>query len=307
MSELTPNNPANNPKNNSGSNDNVNSDYELITAYIDNEISDPSEKERIKNLILTNNDFHNRYTFELNSKQLLSSRFKKIDTPVYLYKNVGEGIDAYIREASKASVDKSRMFTDQIDVQRSNLRRNLIWTSFAFVLLIGAAFLINSMFLSTPEISENDLVAVSRRSFDNVTSGKVKPQFQSADANALEDSMDKYVDFEVFVPQVANAVLIGGVCNEINGQKVAHFMHKKGNVIIYTLQAELDDIMTNKDKIILCDEYKKNIKDGKNWFSCNKEKNKTTVMWVHDKVVCSSVADMDSSDIIQTLSNYTNK
>ena len=64
MSDSTPNNPGNNPMNSFGPNDNINSEYELVTAYIDNEIKDTDERNRIKNLIETNPDYHNRYIFD---------------------------------------------------------------------------------------------------------------------------------------------------------------------------------------------------------------------------------------------------
>lgn len=307
MQDLTPNNPENNSSDTSGNNDDKNSKYELITPHIDNELSDQSEKEEIKKLIETDNNFHNRYVFEKLTKENLRDRFKKIETPVYLYKNIGQGIDDYISKASLKNNNSNQYITEKFireeNIQRSNLRRNLIAGSVAFLVLIAAAFLLNNILKQNPDLRENDLVAVSRNIFDKVQNGQVSLKYNSSNSKELADSMNKYLDFKVYIPDLKEAVLIGGVCNEINGQKLAHFIFKKGNIIIYTLQASKEDVMKNNDKIILCDQFKDNVKQGKNWIHCSKESHKTVVVWYKDNVICSSVADMDYDDISKTLSN----
>ncbi|MEZ4824410.1 MAG: hypothetical protein R2942_19270 [Ignavibacteria bacterium] len=85
---------------------------------------------------------------------------------------------------------------------------------------------------------------------------------------------------------------------------IAHFVHKKGNIIIYTLQADKQEVLNNLDKIILQDNFKENVKSGKNWFPCSKEPHKTAVIWFKDNVICSSVADMEPKEISVVLSNY---
>lgn len=311
MQDLTPNNPEDNSSDNSGNSDEKNSKYELITPYIDNELSDQSEKEEIKKAIDTDNNYHNRYVFEKLTKENIKQRSKRIETPVYLYKKIGQSIDDYISKATKKSEIPAEYFTEKYireeNIQRSNLRRNLIAGSLAFIVLIAAAFLLNNIFKQNPDLRENDLVAVSRNIFDKVQNGQVSLKYNSSNSKELSDSMNKYLDFKVYIPDLKDAVLVGGVCNEINGQKLAHFIYKKGNVIIYTLQASKEDVMKNKDKIILCDQFKDNVKEGKNWIQCSKENHKTVVVWFKDNVICSSVADMEYEDISKTLSNSNNQ
>jgi len=306
MSDLNLNNPENS-MDNSGSNENSNLEYEYITAYIDNEIKDGNEKQRLKDLINSDNNFHNRYIFEKLTKENFSKRIRKIETPVYIYKNIGTAIGDYIQKASvpiSPSLSNINAFSEQLRTQKSNLRRNLIYSTFAFILLVTAAFIFNSILKKNPELSGNDLGTVSRNVFEKVESGQIKLQYQSSNAKALTDSMNKNLDFNVFIPDVKDALLLGGACNEINGQKVAQIIHKKGDTLLCTLQANLKDLMLNKDKIILSEKFKENISEGKNWFPCLKEKNRSTVIWVKANVVCSTVAAMDYQDIAVILTNY---
>ncbi|MEO8209929.1 MAG: hypothetical protein ABI840_05180 [bacterium] len=307
MSDTNPNNPDKKYSNNPGENDNESMKYESITAYIDNEIKDEHEKEKILKLIHSDPDFHNRYIFESLTKETYRQRLKRIDTPVYVYKKIGQQIDDYIKKASESDLNSKfspDIYSQQIIANKSNLKRNLIFSSVGFILLLLTVFGLKDYLTSNAEFNENDLVSVSRNIFDKVQSGQVSPQYKSSNAKQLADSMNKYLDFVVFIPDVKDAVLIGGVCNEINGEKLAHIIHKKGNVTIYTLQASKKHVMTNSDKITLNETFKGYINEGRNWFPCTKEKATTAVIWCKDNVICCTVALMDPQDITGTLTNY---
>ncbi|MEO6694025.1 MAG: hypothetical protein ABIY50_03530, partial [Ignavibacteria bacterium] len=172
------------------------------------------------------------------------------------------------------------------------------------LILIAFAFVFSNYLKKNPNVNENDLVSVSRNIFDKVESGEINLQFKSNNARVLADSMNKYLDFEVFIPDVKEAELQGGVCNEQNGEKLAHIIHKKNGIMIYTLQASMKEVMNNSENIILTPEFKENVTLGKNWFHCDKDKKRTAVIWYKDNVICSSVAHLDSQDICKTLTSY---
>ncbi|MCY7363509.1 MAG: hypothetical protein LH629_15790 [Ignavibacteria bacterium] len=309
MSESTPNKTGNIPKNKPLSEENTESNYELISAYIDNEIYDTDLNSKIKNLIVNDLNYHNRYIFEKLTKECLQTRIKTIETPVYLYKSIGQKIDESLRKIKKESSvisDQitSEIYTKQLHSEKSNLKRYLIYGGYTLIVLIALSFVLNNFLKTNPEFRENDLVSVSRNIFDKVEKGQITPKFKTNSTKELEDSMNKYVDFKVFIPNVKDAEIIGGVCNELYGVKLAHFIHKKGNLIIYTLQADKNQVMDSKENIIICQEFKENIINGKNWFVCIKDDKNTAVIWVKDNVICSSVAHMDNEDISAILTNF---
>jgi hypothetical protein len=304
MSDINPNSEdkKTSDKNETGNDSDIK--YEFITAFIDDEIKDPQEKKKAGELINSNNDYYNRYLAEKYIKEKLKSSIPQIETPVYLYKKVGEQIDQYIKESTLPASVTPDVLNHVNDIRKSNLKRNLIYSSFAFVALILFSLFLNSYLQKNPELQENDLVAVSRKVYDKVMNGKTDIHFKSQNPKQLSDTMNKYLNFKVFIPDVKDATLIGGDCEEINGQMIAHLVHKKGNIIIYTLQADKENVLNNLDKIVLQDSFKENVKSGKNWFPCSKEPHKTAVIWYKDNVICSSVADMEPKEISIVLSNY---
>ncbi|HRI83973.1 MAG TPA: hypothetical protein PK536_00845 [Ignavibacteria bacterium] len=311
----TPNNPANSELDPPDDSNQKNSDlnYELITSYIDNEIKDENELNQIKELIEKDQNYKNRYELEKSVKELCKSRLgEKIETPLYLYTNIGKSIDDYIKKtAIKPSVysnkENESFINHRMLEQKSNLKRNFAYASVIFILLVVSAFAINSFLIDNETVSEyakNDIVTISREAFDKFQSGNVNVQFETANADELAEKMNKHLDFRVFIPDVKDAVLIGGVCNEINGEKIAHIIHRAGNKYIYTFQASMNKLMRS-DKIIICDKVKSALNSGENWITCiNKLENTSTVMWQKDNVICSSLAGMESSEIKTALTNY---
>ncbi|MFZ1321344.1 MAG: hypothetical protein WAT71_07285 [Ignavibacteria bacterium] len=300
----TPNNPTN-PEMDSSSNPELK--YELITAYIDNEITDESELELIKDLIENNTDFRNRYEIEKATKEIFKARLgNNIETPVYLYKNVEKGIDDYIKATGKRSVQKNSedMINTQMSIQKSNLQRNLTYASIVFVLLIISAFAVNS-FLSEEQTiyAKNDIVTVSKKVFNNLKNGKNDIQFKTNDAKELSNDMNQYLDFKVYIPNVKEAILIGGFCSEEEGEKTAHIIHMKGNVRIYTFQTSMNNLQ-KRNNLTICEKVKKSINNGENWINCSKVDNLNPIIWFADEVICSSYSDMEPEEIHSTLTNF---
>jgi hypothetical protein len=293
------------------------SEYELITEFIDNEISDPELREKIHLKINSDPDYFNRYNFELLTKKSFSTKSTRIETPHYLYQNIHNGIDDYIQKAGhkvnqnfipSSEISKIAISKNSSPLRyRSNYKKYIPIYVIAFFILMGTAFFINNYIESSPDVKENDLVAIARNIFEKVEKGELKIQYSTKNADELKDSMEKNLDFNVFVPDVLDAELIGGVCNEINGQKLAHIIHKKDGIIIYTLQAEKNKVMNNNDSenhVTLNANFKTEVENGKNWFPCNKDKSKTVVIWYRGNVICSSVSEMDSQEISTALTSY---
>jgi hypothetical protein len=300
-----------NPRDNEGNKSPEVQKYEMLTAYIDNELRNEKEITEIESGIEADPDLHNRYIFEKLTKERLRNTKKNSGVPQYLLQNINSEINNYIKLASgkpeKAPVPPATYGHQPLptfDDPKKSLKRYFMYGSAVFVLLIISAFVLSYFVQKNPELAPNDLVSVSRNVFEKVLAGQVPLQIKSNNAKILADSMDKYVDFKVFVPDVKDAELVGGTCNEINGEKLAHIIHKKGNLYIYTLQGSRDHVMQEGSKIVLCPDFMENVTKGINWFPCLKDDNAVAVIWYKNGVICSSVAKMESKEITALLTNY---
>ena len=101
-------------------------------------------------------------------------------------------------------------------------------------------FFVYSYYLNNAVPKDKNFIEISRNIFDKVDAGEVKLQYATNNPVELANFFKDKVDFNVFIPDIKDAELVGGVYNEINGQKLVHFVHKCGNKLIYTMEGHQD-------------------------------------------------------------------
>ncbi len=284
-------------------------EYDLISALIDNELTD-SEREVILQQLASDTDIKNRHSFEKAVKSEIKSRVTRIETPQYVYQNIQTSINTY---TDNISAEYSRRYpagtvvSSSIRKEKKGNPRNYFYL-FGSVAAIMLIFFLFTNFFNAESIPDNvNLVEISRGVYEKVQSGDIKIQYATSNAQELEKWFDEKMDYEVFVPDVKDAMLIGGVYNEMGGKKAAHFIHKKGDTIIYTLQLCKKDILDDNNKeIMLAGDMKENVKVGKNWLHCPKKQGgkENIILWHKDDAISSSVSKMDADQIHAVLTNY---
>jgi hypothetical protein len=285
---------------------------ELISALLDDQISE-ADKEKIHTLLESENDYKNRYEVEKSVKMEVKKRVTRIETPQYVYQNIQTSINSYTERISAIHADRNSEETFEqpyyANTQKpaSNRSRNYMYM-FGSVAVVLILFFFATNYIFTEEIPDDvNLVELSRGVFEKVETGDVKIEYATNDAKELEKFFDEKLNYKVFVPDVKDAVLIGGVYNVMNGKRAAHFIHKKGDTIIYTLQVCKKDILDegNKD-LMLTGDMKDNVKEGKNWLHCPKRfgGNENIILWHKDDAISSTVSKMDPDQIHAVLTNY---
>lgn len=278
--------------------------YAEITSFIDGEITDESEKKRIQKLISENEDYKNRYLLELETKKLLKARLKNIETPLYLRQNILNGINAEydkklnaVRAKNPAQVNNHKPVLHQ--------RKYFYYFATAFVVLLAVFVVINFVNFNKPATASEDMVEKSAELYEKISAGDFQIQYKTSDAKSLEEFFAERCDFQVFVPDLKDATLLGGVYNEVNGLKAVHFVHQKDGHLIYTLQLRKKDMFDDSDNgLLLTEEFKKNIFAGKNYMPCKRKQTDNVIVWYKDDdVVCSSVSKLQSDEIYTTLNN----
>jgi hypothetical protein len=99
-------------------------------------------------------------------------------------------------------------------------------------------------------------------------------------------------------PKPANAVLVGGVVSNHGGHKLAHFVYKHGDKLIYMYQAP-EGLFTSRD-LQLTSNIARPVIDGE-WY-WEKQNAGTLVIWEAQKTVCSIVSDLDQEQLAAVLS-----
>lgn len=265
-----------------------NTDYTLISAYIDDECTS-EETNEVHKLLDSDTDFRTMYEIEKAFTTGFRRTAKRGIPSADIIQKINEGIENET-ERMKAAISSR------------NSKRN---SAYRYFLPIAAVLLIFiGYFIFTNRNSQvMDFVNESRNLFDRIEKNEIKLQHVTSNASELQSLLTNSAGYNVFVPDVRDAELVGGTVNEMNHANVVHIVHRNNGRIIYTMQMSKSDLI-GSDKLVLNKSHKNEITEGHNWIECEKNNSDCTVIWYKNDVICSSVSKLGAREIATVLTNY---
>jgi len=291
---------------------------ELITSYIDNQISDPELIKQVEEMISSDAKINMKYRTELLTKQLLSARLKNAELPN----------DTYIRVTSSISsliISQKQRYMPQYN--NTEYRKNYWVTLLTTPLRIGSlpvpryAFAVVVMFViagsffvfsskdskvKNPYVlagTEKSIMVQAVNSFHQFLSGDQKVKYPSSNAAEIEKYVKDNCNFQAFVPKIDNYDLKGCLTNDYNGRKLAHLIYVSGDDMIYIYQTTVDAV--TKQDLDLPQQVHDEILKAK-FYMCDgvDDNNCTMTLWFKDNIVCASMTTMPKQKMQSTFTSF---
>jgi hypothetical protein len=209
---------------------------ELVSALIDNEISDSYEIDEIKSLINENNYLSNEYFILSSTKKLLQSPICKISTPNSVRQNI-------ILSLSKNQ--KKKIFEEFVEFL--SFRPSFAFTSFLLISISLYLFAFNfqTQDLGNEQSGNRNMYRQAEANFSKLLQGTLAPQIISSDADSIKSFFKlRGVEYETKVPTFTDWNLLGAVVSEDEGEKFAHHVYSNYDKtkIIYVFQVGIEYI-----------------------------------------------------------------
>jgi hypothetical protein len=299
---------------------------EFITSYIDREINNPALVAEVDGFLRDDETLRKKYNTELLTKNFIKSKLPVKEVPRVVFNKIRVSIDDLIAESSLNH--KSVLQTEDHPIYTSSTffeyLKKIIATpvrvgrfavprySFAVVLIliiIGSSFFINrnNPRPLNPYIADgldNSLMVQAMNNFHKILKGEIKAQINSTDAAQVKSYLKSSLDYDVYIPNIENCELVGAVCNEYNGQKVAHIIYHSGNDIFYICETSTGCI---KHRVMEIPEPVHNEIMSHKFYMCDKvdkDKDCTMLLWYTGNIVCASVSTMPKQQMYTAFTNF---
>jgi hypothetical protein len=290
---------------------------ELISSYIDNQISDPELRSQIENKLSTDEKLKAKYKSELLTKNLMCQKFPEAELPTETYRKVMSSIDSLV-----ANQNAKQIYTNQQAVTAAypsfwqSLKETITaplmgiprygYGMAAIFIIIGALFIFNGKKELNPYITsgtDKSIMVQAVNSFHKILDGEILPQLKTSNAAEVEKFVKEKSNFCPYLPSIDNYVLTGVLCNEYNGQKLAHVIYSNGNEILYIYQTPLTSVV-KKDLDLPQDVH--NEIQKMQYFMCDAvdDKDCTMTLWIKDNIVCASMTTMPKQKMQATFTNF---
>lgn len=292
---------------------------ELISSYIDNQITDPELKAQIEEKLASDQKLGAKYKSELLTKNLLRSRLPEAELPAETYSKVMSSIDSLMASAKVTAKQPEIITVHEYPSFWQSLKETIsapflglpryAYASAAIILIIGAVFLFNPKKELNPYITsgtDKSIMVQAVKSFGKILNGEVKPQLTSGNEAEVEKFVMEKSNFDPYVPNVDEYKLTGVICNEYNGQKLAHLIYKKDDDVFYIYQAPITCV-TKKALDLPEDVHNEIVKTQ--YFMCDAvdDNDCTMTLWIKDNVLCASMTQMPKQKMQATFTSFYKK
>lgn len=297
---------------------------ELISSYIDNQISDQELKKQIEEKLNSDPRLMSKYKSELLTKNLLRSKLQPDEVPDVTFRKVMSAINSMVSTASvNAAVESntSRVFSIEQPVNEypsfwQSLKEIITAPFFGVpryaaamavvLILVGSFFVFGGKKTLNPYITsgtDKSIMVQAVNSFHKILDGEVKPQLSSSNAAEVEKFIKEKSNFSPYIPVIDNYQLKGAVCNEYNGQKLAHIIYSSGEEVFYIYQVPMTCV--TKNALDLPDDVHNEIIKAR-YYMCDMvdENDCTMTLWIKDNVICASMSNMPKQKMQTTFTNF---
>jgi mycothiol system anti-sigma-R factor len=270
---------------------------EYISAIVDGEL-EPEKRREFEAHIAHCPSCRNEFEIETMTKRIIAGKLRFIKAPDHLRMNIlqqayagfpNQGIE---RETLGAFLERflSRWF----------VKPTLALGVVVIAVLVGISLLSHrapeSVVSPGPTI---DMVEQAVEHYSNYLHGGVELQIFSSNHDQVLGFFKDKVAFKVYVPQMKNAVLVGGVLCEHAGTKFLNLVYKMGDKAIYFYMGCSKEMKAN-GKIGLCEKAEADLRET-GWYFDTTHTNCNVAVWKEGDNVCSAVADMKKEKLLALL------
>ena len=151
----------------------------------------------------------------------------------------------------------------------------------------------------TFESAPSDMIDQAVEHYSRYLQGGVRLQLVSSNHDEVRNFFKDKVTYEVYVPEMDNSKLVGGVLCEHEGIKFLNLVYRIGDKVIYFYMGCSKE-MKAKGRIGLSAKAETDLKETGWYFDTTRVKCNVAV-WKEEDEVCSAVADMKKEELLALL------
>jgi hypothetical protein len=217
--------------------------YQLLTALADNEIADPSEREKLFSLLDTDPDYKYEYAVQTLMKSIVKEKSSFIPAPKGLFQKI------------EFKLKNETIFN-------KNFQRKSGFFSQPFIKYGTAAAIIFAVFLlifnwpppvtqtefAIEQAGEDNMFVQAKNNFHSILEGKLAPQMTSNKSEEINGFfIQNGVKYSTLIPEFENWQLLGAVVSEDQGEKFAHHVYSSSSgEVAYLFQVDESYIQSHK-------------------------------------------------------------
>ena len=257
---------------------------ELITATIDGEIS-TEDKLVLDAHLKTCANCRAEFAAESSLKNLVKARIRMVPTPSPLLARISAGLTESEQMGGGSLMGRLRSW----------LNRPLVRPALA---ILVTALLV---YIFTNRSKQVDILQESNLIFEQVLNGSFPLQEASGEPAILKSFFAGKTGFPVFIPEMMDCKLLGGVLNDHPGGALAHVLYDHHAQKIYLYQTSWANVLKGDGATVTPDVREELLRAS--WCSRVSPQGHTIVLARKGETLVAAVSDLKRDDLLMCLNS----
>ena len=265
---------------------------DMITAFVDGEITDANLKQAIYSRIESDKDFAIEYKVQSLIKNLVKEKVVFQKTPTRVKAKILKSIGSQTNVQSEHKSFFSELFEKPAF---SFATAFVVVLAIALILINRPADIENKNF-AIEQLGNDNMFVQAQNNFNSIVQGKLAPQLASKSADEIKNFFSASgVKYSTSVPNILDWNLLGAVVSEDKGEKFAHhvYVDKEGK-LAYLFQVD-ESYLYSHEIISLSDDLIKYLDDGNCYTSVTD--NSVTLFTKVDNNICAVVSNANPKQV----------
>jgi anti-sigma factor (TIGR02949 family) len=270
---------------------------DYVSAVIDGEVGAEKRKE-FDGHVTTCPSCRSEFEIEQMIKRVIGGKLSAVKAPDDLRISILQQIHAGFptRNDERTGIEK---FLSKIFL-RPFLKPVLALGVVAVIAIVGISLFGRRGSEPIPSTSATaDMVDQAVEHYSHYLQGGVNLQLVSSNHEKVRNFFKDKVAYDVYVPDVEHAELIGGVLCEHGGVKFLNLVFKTGDKVVY-FYTGCSKEMKASGKVGLCAKAESDLQNT-GWYFDTTHTNCSVAVWKEGDRVCSAVADMKQGELLALL------
>jgi anti-sigma factor (TIGR02949 family) len=267
---------------------------EYASAAVDGEL-DAGKRKEFDDHIAGCSSCRSEFEVETMTKRIVGGKLHFARAPEHLRDGILQHVYAEIPSPALGRLHVGAFFENLL--ARPFVKPTLALAVLVVVILYGITVLMRREPEPLPVANHQaDMVDQAVEHYSNYMRGGVKLQLVSSNHDEVKGFFKDKVNFEVYVPEVENASLVGGTLCEHEGVKFLNLVYTRGDKVIYFYMGCSKQMKAN-GKVGLSAKAETDLRET-GWYFDTTRVNCNVAVWKVEDNVCSVVSDMRKDELL---------
>jgi anti-sigma factor (TIGR02949 family) len=267
---------------------------DCVSAVVDGEL-EAGKKKEFDDHIAGCPSCRSEFEIETMTKRIVGGTLHIAKVPEHLCDGILQHVYAGIPSPALEGLHVRAFFQNLL--AKPFVKPTLALGVLLVVILYGITVLTRREPESLPSAGHRaDMVDQAVEHYSNYMQGGVKLQLVSSSHDEVKNFFKDKVNFEVYVPEMENSSLVGGVLCEHEGVKFLNLVYRRGDKVVYFYMGCSKQMRAN-GRVGLSAKVETDLRET-GWYLDTTRVNCNVAVWKIEDNVCSVVADMGKEELL---------